>query len=100
MTMIRRLIDRFRWWLVPGDVLRVELDWTFFSEEVFPYSLIPLKRGTLVVFTDRAAGGYAAYMLGLSDAVVATTFAGTKVRVYPSDLKRLTPLRRYQPDLT
>ena len=93
--MIRRLIDRFRWWLVPGDVLRVEQDWTFFSEEVFPYSLIPLKRGTLVVFTDRAA-----YMLGLSAAVVATTFAGTKVRVYPSDLKRLTRLRRYQPDLT
>ena len=93
--MIRRLIDRFRWWLVPGDVLRVEQDWTFFSEEVFPSSLILLKRGTLVVFTDRAA-----YMLGLSDAVVATTFAGTKVRVYPSDLKRLTRLRRYQPDLT
>lgn len=95
MTMIRRLIDRFRWWLVPGDVLRVEQDWTFLSEEVFPSSLILLKRGTLVVFTDRAA-----YMLGLSDAVVATTFAGTKVRVYPSDLKRLTRLRRYQPDLT
>lgn len=93
--MIRRLIDRFRWWLVPGDVLRVEQDWTFFSEEVFPSSLILLKRGTLVVFTDRAA-----YMLGLSAAVVATTFAGTEVAIYPMDLKRLTRLRRYQPDLT
>lgn len=93
--MIRRLIDRFRWWLVPGDVLRVEQDWTFFSEEVFPSSLTLLKRGTLVVFTSRAV-----YMLGLSNTVVATTFAGTKVRVYPSDLKQLTRLRRYQPDLT
>ena len=95
--MIRRLLDRFRWWLVPGDVLRVEQDWTFFSEEVFPSSLILLKRGTLVVFVGRRS----APLFGSRTlTTVAVSFAGTEVAIYPMDLKRLTRLRRYQPDLT
>lgn len=97
MTMIRRLIDRFRWWLVPGDVLRVELDWTFFSPDLFSSALIRLNRGTLLVFVGRRTE---TEFGGRTLTTVAVSFTGTKVRVYPSDLKRLTRLRRYQPDLT
>lgn len=95
--MIRRLIDRFRWWLVPGDVLRVEQDWTFFSPALFSSARIHLKRGTLLVFVGRRTE---TEFGGRTLTTVAVSFAGTEVAIYPMDLKRLTRLRRYQPDLT
>lgn len=95
--MLRRLLDRFRWWLVPGDVLRVEQDWTFFSPDLFSSALIHLNRGTPLVFVGRRS---VPVFGSRTLTTVAVSFTGTEVAIYPMDLKRLTRLRRYQPDLT
>lgn len=93
--MIRRLIDRFRWWLKPGDVLRVNETLVFFPLNTFSTRLITLRQGTLVVVTEDSA-----YPGLISSVMLGRTFDGQTVALFSGDIRQMTRVRRHQVDLT